>query len=385
MVNIKKLKGGIVEIIGDIAYEEILKQENEAIKNIGENLDIPGFRKGHVPKDVLKKTVGDLAVLEESAHILLPKIYLETIKENKIDAIGRPEIVITKMAIGSPVEFKITTSVIPEITLPDYKKIAEEINKDSKEEKVHITDEDLEKTILEIKKMRTGTPAPSADGVNEIHSHVHDENCEHDKTGGASKDGAPHDFAKSDETFSRTSTLEQGKEAALPELTDEFVKQLGKFESVADFKEKLRENMRLEKENKNKKIKRIKIIEGIAEKSEIDLPEVLVEGELEKMTQRLHADIEMAGFKFEDYLKQIKKDIKTVREEWRPDAMKRARVGLVLDEVAKKEGVKLDETEVSVQSEKIISSYKEADPVRVKAYVESMLTNEKIFELLENL
>jgi len=171
----------------------------------------------------------------------------------------------------------------------------------------------------------------------------------------------------------------------LPELTDEFVKQLGKFESVADFKEKLRENMRLEKENKNKKIKRIKIIEGIAEKSEIDLPEVLVEGELEKMTQRLHADIEMAGFKFEDYLKQIKKDIKTVREEWRPDAMKRARVGLVLDEVAKKEGVKLDETEVSVQSEKIISSYKEADPVRVKAYVESMLTNEKIFELLENL
>ena len=113
-----------VEIIGEISAEIFMSGRNWAVKEISEKAEMDGFRKGKIPEDILIKNLGMEVLLEKMAVIALEKEYPKIIKEYKIKAIGQPEITLTKLAENNPLGFKIKTSVLPEITLPDYKKIA---------------------------------------------------------------------------------------------------------------------------------------------------------------------------------------------------------------------------------------------------------------------
>src|SRR3989339_1946852 len=124
MIEIKLLPNSEVEIIGEISAEIFMSGRSNAIKEFSDNAEMDGFRKGKVPEDIMIKNIGAGAVLEKMAVIALEKEYPKIISEHKIRAIGRPEITLTKLAENNPLGFKIKTSVLPEITLPDYKKIA---------------------------------------------------------------------------------------------------------------------------------------------------------------------------------------------------------------------------------------------------------------------
>lgn len=164
MLEIKLLPNSEVEIIGEISAEIFMSSRNQAIKEFSEKVEIDGFRKGKIPEALLVKTVGEDALLEKMAVIALEKEYPKIIKEYKIKAIGRPEITLIKLAENNPLGFKVTTSVLPEIILPDYKKIAkmifglpanEEGKKDEEKqfkEKEKNRMEFLEKTAEEIKQ-----------------------------------------------------------------------------------------------------------------------------------------------------------------------------------------------------------------------------------------
>ena len=132
MFEVKKGLNSTVEIKGEIEASVFEQARPEAIKHLSEKVNIDGFRKGHVPENVLEKHVGEIAILEEMAHITISKNYGKILLENKIDAIGYPNIQITKLAKGNPLGFTITVAVVPEMTLPDYKKIAKEINTQKK-------------------------------------------------------------------------------------------------------------------------------------------------------------------------------------------------------------------------------------------------------------
>ena len=124
MLEIKLLPNSEVEIIGEISAEIFMSGRNKAIKEFSEKVEMDGFRKGKIPEDILIKNLGMQVVLEKMAVIALEKEYPKIINEHKIRAIGRPEITLTKLAENNPLGFKVTTSILPKITLPDYKKIA---------------------------------------------------------------------------------------------------------------------------------------------------------------------------------------------------------------------------------------------------------------------
>lgn len=125
-VVLRRLEKSTVEIIGSISTEIWEKNRIQALKNINESITIDGFRKGMIPENVLIAKVGEMHILEEMAEMAISIAYFDIIIDNKIDAIGRPNIQLTKLAKSNPLEFKIVTAIMPEVKLPDYKKIAQD-------------------------------------------------------------------------------------------------------------------------------------------------------------------------------------------------------------------------------------------------------------------
>ena len=153
MTEIKLLSDSEIEIAGEISAGDFMFEKDPALKEMTRNLDIKGFRKGKIPEDIILKNVNQRAILERMAVMALEKKYPEIIKKNKIKPIGRPEIIITKMAENNPLGFKIKTAVMPEIKLSDYKNIAGNIAREKKEN-INANDKEIikerEKTRIKI-------------------------------------------------------------------------------------------------------------------------------------------------------------------------------------------------------------------------------------------
>ncbi len=346
--KINKLPKSLIEIEGEIDTTLFETYFEKALNKIGENIELPGFRKGKAPQNVLLANVKEIHILEEMAEMALAENYPKIMLEEKIDAIGRPEIAITKLARNNPLGFKITVAVLPEIKLADYKKVAKDVlnlNKD-KDSNVEVTEEELENTIMDIRKSR----APK------VHM------AETAKEGEENKPIEPE----------------------LPAFDDEFVKGLGPFENVADFKEKLKENLKIEKINNIKEKNRLQIIEKIIDDSTMEVPMLLTNLEIDKILYRMESDITQMGLKFEDYLKHLNKSTEDLRKEFEKDGEKKAKLSLILNEIAKIENITADPEQVAMEVAHLLEHYKDADPERARIHAENVLTNEKIFNFLEN-
>jgi FKBP-type peptidyl-prolyl cis-trans isomerase (trigger factor) len=348
--TITKLEKSRVEIKAVVPAAKFDSYKQKALESIGKVAKIDGFRPGHIPANVVEKHVGDAGILDEMAQIAIMDAYPTILAENKIDAIGRPEIQITKIAMGNDLEFTATTAVLPTVELADYKKIAKESNKSEAE--VSVDETEINAALTELRQMRA-------------HNELHELGVEHHD----------HDHTKI-------------SEESLPELTDDFVKTLGKFEGIEDFKTKLRENLLKEKQAKEVEKKRVVLIDGIIDGSTIDLPDMLVDFELDKMMQQFAHDISMMGMTMDDYMKRIEKSEADLKKDWYENAVKRAKMQLILDEIATKEKLAPTDDEIQAEVAKIMDMYKDAKDIsedRARAYVMQILTNAKAFEYLEGL
>ncbi len=384
-ITIKKLPKSIIEIEGEIDVDIFETYFNTALKKIGENVKLDGFRKGKIPENVLLSNVPEITILEEMAQMALndhyPKIIAGEMGNEKIDAISRPEISITKLARKNPLGFKIQTAVLPEITLPDYKNIAKIIiSKITDAEKnTDVTEEDLENTILDIRKSR----APKVKMADATPPNLSEQA---DIPLSGEENGLPPDKEENKEAEPEPArTTEDVQSGGLPIFDDAFVQALGPFTDIADFKTKLRENIKIEKENLAKEKTRLQIIEKIIEDSTLEVPEILIEIELNKILQRMESDITQMGLKFDDYLKHLNKTIDDLKKDFRTDGEKKAKLALILNEIAKVEKILADEEQVAKEVAHILEHYKDADPERARMHAENVLTNEKIFQFLENL
>ena len=339
LVGEKNLPESELEIEAEISYETLAKYRTAAVKRISGTVSIPGFRVGHVPENILVQKVGELAILEEAAHDAIEKTLSEILGEKKVSILGESRVSITKLAAGNPLGFKIIVSVLPEVKLPDYKKIAASEN-EKKPEEVTVSEKEVNDFIENIRKGYAQSTAPKGD---------------HTKN-----------------------------EPALPELTDEFVKKLGDFKDVADFKVKITENLRREKEEKTCEKNRLMLAEAILKKTDVIVPKALIESELAKLLARFHDDVTRMGMKMEDYLKHLKKSEGDLRKEWRPDAEKRGKLQLVFDTIAQAEKIEAPREAVEQEVKHLLEHYKDAEPSRTRAYVTTMMTNEKVFEFLES-
>jgi FKBP-type peptidyl-prolyl cis-trans isomerase (trigger factor) len=344
-LKITKLDKSKVEISASISTEVFASFKDKAIENINNEITIDGFRKGKIPENILVKKVGEMAILEEMAELALSSIYPEIIISEKIDAIGHPEINITKLAPNNPLEFKIITTVIPEVKLGDYKKIAKEINKKG-EEKINVTEKDIDDAILEIRKSRVD------------HSH--------------------HDHEK------MTAEEHQKEiETSMPELNEDFIKSLGNFKDMADFRDKVKFSLLEDKKIRAQEKRRIALSDAILEASAVVIPELLIDSETRRIEAQFSDDITRMGVTLEDYLKHAKKTLEDLKKDWRPHAEKKAKLQLILNDVIKIEKIRVDAKEVEDEVKHILAHYKDADQEQAKTYAETVLANEKAYKFLE--
>jgi trigger factor len=363
-VTIERKPGSQVIITGELPYADLETHRAKAVAELGKEVAIDGFRKGHIPEQVLISNIGEMPLITEMAEHALSAAYPRIVAEHKLDVIGYPQIAITKIAKGNPLGFTITVAVVPDITLPDYFAIAKNINanKESKE----VTDEDVTNQINDILRQKVAYERLQSKAGGASEEHVHGEDCDHDD----------HTHAP----------IEDPKDIPLPELTDEYVKTLGKpgqFESVADFKQKIREHLTIQKAQDVDSLHRAKITDAVIAESTLELPQIMIDAEINQMFAQMENDLERAQLKMDDYLGHIKKTREDLKKEWAPSAEKRAKLQLVLNEIAKREKIEADTSLVDMQTDALLAQYKDADVKRVRVYVSSVLTNEAVLKKLE--
>lgn len=329
--ELKELSESSIEITCEVSAQVFEKERPIALKKIGEEVSMPGFRKGHVPENMITQKFGDVFILEEMANLAMDRAYSEILNRHKIHAIAMPEVKITKLAKDNPFEFKLIFQVMPEIKLPDYKKIASEVM--SASDDISVTEEEVEKALNELRK--------------------------------------------------QFSTKNDAGEEVLPEVTDELAQKFGPFANVEEFKTKIKESLVHDKTNRAKEKKRMQVMEKIADGITTKLPQVLIDGELERMIGQFKHDVEQMGMKFEDYLATTKKTIEELRKEWTSDAEKRAKVQIALNEISLLEKLEALKDEIERESKFFLERYPDTDPARVRMHLEMMLVNEKVFQFLE--
>ncbi len=348
-VNVKKLPKSEVEIEAEIEASLLDTARNKAIKKFSETLEIQGFRKGHIPEKVIVDNVGEKRLLEEAAEIAINEAYPKILEELKLEAIGRPEVHILKLAFGNPLLFKIKTAFLPEFELPDYRKIGKEAAS-AKTEEATASQGEIEDVLFQIRK-------------NKAHSDFHKNNPEE-------KDHDKHpDFEK---------------EENLPILDDEFAKLAGNFQNLEELKSKVKENIIEDKKNREIEKKRALMMEKLLKETPMELPEILIESEVEKTLAQMKDDVVRVGGKFEDYLAHIKKSEEDLRKDLRADAEKKAKIQLIFNKIADKENLQPNKEILDHEVKKILEYYPGANETNARIYVATQLTNQEVLKLLEN-
>ena len=180
------------------------------------------------------------------------------------------------------------------------------------------------------------------------------------------------------------------QERQLPKINDDWAKSLGNFDCLATLKKSIEQGLFQEKEIKEKQRIKIELIEKVAQDSKIQIPDVLVEQELERMLNEFKASITSMGLKFEDYLKQLKKTIEELKKDWQKQAEKRVEIALCLQAIADQENIQVSDEEVKEKINQDLKHYPNVEEVKknidldkLKDYTKAILRNEKVFELLE--
>jgi len=384
--SVKKLSDSEVELEIEIPAEELDRFIEKACLNLGRNLEIKGFRKGKVPKEIIEKEIGKEKILIEAANLVVDETYRKAVLENKIEAIFHPKIEIKKLAQGNPFIFSAKTAVLPEVSLPDYKKIASKI----KRKEVVVEDKEIEPALKWLQKSRAkftakNQPAQKGDFVeieyslSEIGQEVQKDAFILDE--GHFLQGFEEKIIgmKSGEEKENITLKKDGKEiilkvkiisvqnVELSEVNDEFAKSLGKFNNLDALKKNIKQGLVSEKEQAEKQRARQEILEKIGEKTKIEIPDVLIENEQKQMLENLKKMVsERLKISFQDYLKKLGKTEEQVSDSFLLESRKKVRNYLILREIGKKEKIEVDLSkggEYDTEAEKI----------------------EKIFQLLEKL
>jgi trigger factor len=244
---------------------------------------------------------------------------------------------------------------MPEVELPDnYKDIAREAAEaaeaeSQKSDDQEVTDEDVDEAIDNIRRQM----------------------AQAQKREQAGEDVDPKDLEVDDND--------------LPELTNQFVQQISQEDNVEDFRATVRENLSDQKERKTEEAKRGKIIDAVVDSSSAELPDLVVAGELDKMMAQFESDIQRSGMEPEEYFEDADTDREQMREKWRPDAQRRAKTQLVLNKIAAKEDIQLDEGSVDQEVDELKENYEDVTKARARTFVRSRMLNDKTINFLEGL
>jgi len=421
-VTVKNLPQSSVELTIEVSQEELKAYEGRALARLSSKLSLPGFRPGKVPASMARKHIEPIHLLEETANMAIPELYGKAVLDKKLEVIGSPKIDIVKFAPDNPLIFKATAAVQPEFKLPDYKKLKVE----RKQEKV--SDEQIDRMLRMFQRDRAQEKevkraAKKGDAVeidfNMMQKKVpleHGQGSKHPliigdgmfipgfedaligMTAGQEKDFPitfPKDYGKKDLAGKPAEAhvkLLVVKERVLVPIDDAFAKGLGNFKDLSDLKKQLRTNLELESQAKENDRYESELLTKLAEQVNPEIPDVLLQGELDKMARELESSLVGQGANFKDYLSSINKSLDDLKKGWVEQAKKRIKIGLLIRRIAKEEEVTAPEEEIDKEINATLSQNpgnKEVErTVKTPAYrdyIAEVIRNRKTIKLLSSI
>lgn len=401
-MEIKKneLEGNKVELEVEMEAERVNEALEQAYKKVVKDIDISGFRKGKVPRKVLEARYGKEILHKDALDILIPQGYSEAIEEKGIEPIDQPDIKDYNIEEDEPFTFKAEVEVKPEVELGEYKDL------DVEKEDAEVTEEEIEAEIdkarnqhsqlvstdkevieegdfviidFEGKKDGEKFPGGSAEEYSlEIGSNTFIPGFEEQLVGAKvgeeleidvtfPEDYNAKDLAGEDVVFDVE--VKEIKEKQLPELDDEFAKEVSDYDTFEEYKESVQERLQKNKEERTERDYENNLIETASENAEVDVPEKMVEEELDKMYQNFAQSVSQQGMEVEDYLDYMGTDEEGWREQNREAAENRTRSNLILEAIAEKEDIEISEEEIEEQIEEIAEE-NDQDPEQIKAFLQ---------------
>lgn len=430
--NIEKLPNSEVKINFSVPAEEFSEFIQEAAKDISKELKIDGFRSGNIPFDIVKKQVGEEVLLKEGAEKAIRKHYVNIVIDNKIEAIGQPQIEFKKIAMGNDLEIEAVVAVIPEIEMKKgweekVKKINEKFNK----QKVEIKKEDIDRELTFLANQRAKIitvnreakkndqveidfeawkdNAPIEGGTAKKHQLIIGEGrfipgFEDQLIGmkaGDKKDfdlAFPKNYHQKDLAGKMTNfkvTLNLVQEREIPEINDEFASGIGSFKSLKDLEENLKKGMEEEEKRRIQQAQKIEVIEEVVKNVEVELPKILVESEIDRIKIELENDVAKMGLDKNQYFQQLKTSEEKLIEQWRgKEAPNRVKAALIMKKVTADQKLEPSAKEVEDRANIILQQYgalqkkdieKDIDIQRFYESLKAEMMNEKALDYLATL
>ncbi|MEB5792334.1 MULTISPECIES: trigger factor [Staphylococcus] len=372
-----------------VPAEKVNKALDQAFKKVVKQINVPGFRKGKVPRPIFEQRFGVEALYQDAVDILLPEAYGEAIEETKINPVAQPEINVTQIEKGKDFEFEATVTVEPEVKLGDYKGL--EIEKQDSE----LTDQDLQDEIdhslghLADMVVKEDGAVEEGDTVNiDFDGYVDGEQFEGGQADGYDLEIGSGSFIPGFEdqlvgvktgeekdvvvTFPEEYHAEElaGKEATfktkvneikykeVPELTDEIANELDSdANSVDEYKENLRKRLSEQKAQDAENVEKEEAINKATENTTIDIPQAMIDTELDRMVQEFGQRIQQQGLDLQTYFQISGQDESQLREQMKDDAEQRVKTNLTLSAIADEENIEVTDEDIDKELEKMSSQF----------------------------
>ena len=408
-----------------LSFEIEAEKFEDAMKKVyaktAKYFTIPGFRKGKAPMAIVERTYGSSIFYEDTFNELVPDIYDEAIKENKIEAVSRPQIDISQMEKGKDLKFTAIVQIKPEVKLGKYKgielkKIEYTVSdKDVEHELGHMAEHNARLVTVEDRPVEKGDItiidfAGSIDGVafeggtatnqeleigsNKFIPGFEDQiigmkvNEEKDINVTFPEDYFSKDLAGKEATFKVT--LHEIKKKELPKIDDDFAKDVSEFDTLADLKADIKSKMEKENEERAKYESEEAAIEAVCKDVEVDIPSGMIETEIDNMVKDIENKLSYQGLTLDQYLKLTNKTMENLRKEFDEQANKAVKSRLVLEAIIKEEDIKPEEKEVEDKLKEMAKNYNQKEDEllkneNVKNYVtENMKYEKAIAFILDN-
>jgi trigger factor len=416
--ELKKLENSEIEIIFELTEEEFKPFYESALKTINEKAEVKGFRKGHIPKDILINKFGERMIIEDAKEQAIQKNYLDAIIKENINVVSRPKLEIES---ENPFKFKLTVAVFPEGTLKDHKSIKVKVEEAKVEEKEI---DDLIKTFQErqTKWAPSDEPAKKGDKLELNFEAFDKEGKEVPNTAsknhpiilgegmivksfedqlfglkaGEKKDIEvlfPSDYHKKDfqnKSFNFKTEIVRVENPILPEINDEFIKDTtGKSQTLDEFKAEIKTYLIEKKTTENRQKAEDEYVTKLMEIFDVKIPEAMIEEESQYLMKDLESRLSKSKISKEDYFKQTKTDEKELEEKFKKESEKRLTAKLAIRKAIEIEGIKIEDKDLTEELSRIKAMYPEQEHEKIqkdydsgdlKSMIENRLALEKFFD-----
>ena len=410
-----------VELEIPITAEELAAAQERAFRRLAKNVKLPGFRAGKVPRKVFEQTYGSESIASEALEDVVPEVYARAVREHEIVPVDRPKMEILPAEEGKPSRLKATVAVRPPIELHDYKGI--EVERDTPE----IDDDDVDRSLTALAKERATLvpverPAQlgdvvtldyegKIDGVAFDGGTAKGQMTELDENrfipgfasgiagmnAGETKDIEavfPSEYPKEDlagKTAIFTITVHDVKALELPAIDDAFAKAISENETLDALRVDVRKRLEAIAQSRARRAIGNTLMERLIEAHDFPLPDVLVEREIDNMINDLAAQIAQSGVSFDDYLKEQGKSEEELRASYTSDAQERVKATLVLEEIARTEGINATPADIAEELAALSRQYGQPiDRIRkalgnnVVSLMEGIVRNKTLEFLVDN-